>query len=129
MKGRALVLVSGALIWACGCNRGDSRAAPGIPLPEVADYIHTVIAADRAIYAEQVVHRLQDVEKVIKADEKFKAEKALPLPAQMLRMGTKRWGERNSSWRSMRTRRFRRRASAATTATQRARVRTSSWGR
>jgi len=93
MKGRALVLVSGALIWACGCNRADSRAAQGIPLPEVADYIHTVIAADRAIYAEQVVHRLQDVEKVIKADEKFKAEKALPFPAQMLRMGAQEAGK------------------------------------
>jgi uncharacterized protein DUF3365 len=73
------------------CGRG---AAAGVPPERVADYLHAVIEADRATYAEQVVHRLQDVEKVIRSSERFKEEKALPLPSQMLRMGSKRAGEK-----------------------------------
>ena len=61
---------------------------------KVADYIHAVIAADRETYAEDVVHRLQNVEKVIRANEKFKEEKGLPLPSQMLRMGAQRASEK-----------------------------------
>jgi hypothetical protein len=72
------------------CNQGGSG---GVPPEKVAEYLHTVIEADRATYAEQVVHRLQDVDKVITADEKFEEEKALPLPSQMLRMGARRASE------------------------------------
>src|SRR5690348_7521398 len=73
-----------------GCQKGVS-ADPGacLPVADVADYVHTTIQADRATYAEQVVHRLQNVEHVIKASEKFHEDKALPLPSQMLRMGAK----------------------------------------
>ncbi len=69
---------------------GDAAAAPpaGIPPELVADYIHAVIEADRAVYADRVVQRLQNKEGVIKASEHFEADKALPLPAQMLRMGS-----------------------------------------
>jgi hypothetical protein len=59
----------------------------GIPPETVVDYIHAVIEADRTVYTRQVVNRLQNDEKVIKATEHFKEEKTLPLPAQMLRMG------------------------------------------
>jgi hypothetical protein len=51
----------------------------------VADYIHAVISADRAIYATHVVDRLQE-ERVVVATESWKQRKALPLPAQMLLM-------------------------------------------
>jgi hypothetical protein len=54
------------------------------------DYIYTVIAADRATYTTEVVQRLQDEAKVIRASEHFKEDQALPLPAQMLRMGAQR---------------------------------------
>lgn len=59
----------------------------GIPPEKVVDFIHTVIEADRTTYTRQVVNRLQNDEKVIKATEHFKEDKTLPLPAQMLRMG------------------------------------------
>ncbi len=51
----------------------------------VADYIHAVIAADRALYTTHVVDRLQE-ERVVIAAEAWKQRKALPLPAQMLLM-------------------------------------------
>lgn len=55
--------------------------------PEVvADYIHAVIEADRALYTTHVVDRLYD-EKVVVSAEAWKERKALPLPAQMVKMG------------------------------------------
>ena len=54
--------------------------------PEVvADYIHAVIAADRALYTTHVVERMQE-HRIVIAAEAWKQRKALPLPAQMLRM-------------------------------------------
>ena len=81
----ALVLVVGT-----ACARGGGNDSAGLPPEKVADYVHAVIAADRATYAEEVVHRLQDIEQVIRATEQFKEEKGLPLPSQMLRMGAQR---------------------------------------
>jgi len=79
-----------ALVGGGACARGGSGHDAGLPPEKVADYVHAVIAADRATYAEEVVHRLQDVEKVVRATEQFKEEKGLPLPSQMLRMGAQR---------------------------------------
>ncbi|HKQ69273.1 MAG TPA: DUF3365 domain-containing protein [Polyangiaceae bacterium] len=76
---------------------GACRTAPspsGITPEQAADFVHTVLEANRAVYAEEVVHRLQDVEHVVRADEKFREEKALPLPSQMFRLAAKRVGER-----------------------------------
>jgi hypothetical protein len=54
--------------------------------PEVvADYIHAVIAADRALYTTHVVERMQE-HRIVIAAEAWKQRKALPLPAQMLLM-------------------------------------------
>jgi len=72
------------LIAGCG-GKGE-----GVPAESVADYIHTVIDADRTTYTSDVVDRLQNVENVIKASEHFKEDKALPLPPQMIRMGSER---------------------------------------
>jgi len=67
---------------------------PGIALAEgtispqqMADALHAVISADRAVYATEVVNRLVNTEGVIEASEHWKEDKALPLPAQMLRAG------------------------------------------
>ena len=53
----------------------------------MADALYAVMAADRAVYAREVVARLQDEENVIHASEHYRDDKALPLPAQMFRMG------------------------------------------
>ena len=83
--------VSAVLFWGC---MGVAIAANEDELevsftPEVvANYIHAVIAADRALYTTHVVDRLQE-ERVVVAAEAWKQQKALPLPAQMLLMAGK----------------------------------------
>jgi hypothetical protein len=74
-------------------------AAPaGISPQQMADALHTVMAADRTIYTKNVVNRLQNVENVIKASEHWQDEKALPLPAQMFRMGAEMASEKNAGF-------------------------------
>jgi hypothetical protein len=53
----------------------------------MADAVHAVLEADRAVYTKQVVNRLQNELGVIKASEHWREDQALPLPAQMFRMG------------------------------------------
>lgn len=52
--------------------------------PEVVvDYIHSILESDRAVYAQQVVARMEAI-KGVHASENWEAENALPLPAQFL---------------------------------------------
>jgi hypothetical protein len=78
-----------------GCAKASGSPA-GLSPERVADYVHAVIAADRATYAEHVVHRLQNEAKVIKATEYYEEEKGLPLPSQMLRLASQRVAEGGS---------------------------------
>ena len=61
----------------------------GIKPQLVADFIFSVIEADRTLYAKQVVDRMQDKGTVI-ASESWIHRNAIPLPAQMLLMAGKR---------------------------------------
>jgi hypothetical protein len=73
-----------------GENESEVMVSPGdefgISPKVVADYVHAVIAADRALYTIHVVDRMQD-NRIVVAAEAWKQRKALPLPAQMLLMG------------------------------------------
>jgi hypothetical protein len=60
----------------------------------VADALHAVMESDRTVYTKNVVNRLQNEEGVIKASEHWKDDKALPLPAQMFRMGAEMVAEK-----------------------------------
>jgi hypothetical protein len=64
----------------------------------MADGLHAVMSADRTVYTREVVNRLQNDEKVIKASEHWKDEKALPLPAQMFRMGAEMVAEKKAGF-------------------------------
>ncbi|MDI1450916.1 DUF3365 domain-containing protein [Polyangium sp. 6x1] len=66
----------------CGGGRGDGKLTP----QEMTDTLFAVISANREAYASAVVDRLQYQEQLIEAKEHFREDKALPLPAQMLRM-------------------------------------------
>lgn len=89
----AATLVAGPLI-AVGC-KPSGAAAPGVGEQAIADAVFDVLSADRETYAEEVVHRLQNVEKVFKASERWREDKLLPLPAQMFRMGAERARKRS----------------------------------
>ena len=77
-----------------GCKQGASEAA-GIPPQKMADALHAVVEADRIVYTRKVVNRLTIDEKVIKASEHWQDDQALPLPAQMFRMGAEMVTEKN----------------------------------
>ena len=88
---RAGLLLGGIAIGAlCGaapaCKPGGGEASAVSP-QMMADAVHAVLEADRAVYTKQVVNRLQNELGVIRASEHWKQENTLPLPAQMFRMG------------------------------------------
>lgn len=59
----------------------------GLDPKAVADLFHAIVSANRAVYSQVVVNRLMLQDKAIKASEHYLKEKALPLPAQMFRLG------------------------------------------
>jgi hypothetical protein len=82
-----------ALVLLAGCR--PPAAPSGGQARELADAVHAVLSADREVYTQEVVQRLQNEEHVIKASEHWKDDKLLPLPAQMLRMGAARAREKS----------------------------------
>ncbi|HVR35786.1 MAG TPA: DUF3365 domain-containing protein [Methylomirabilota bacterium] len=87
----------GITLFAVGCKQSESTAT-GIAPQAMADALHAVMESDRTIYTRMVVNRLQNEEKVIKASEHWKDDKALPLPAQMFRMGAEMVAEKNAGF-------------------------------
>jgi hypothetical protein len=67
---------------------GSGSDQTGVTPQQMADAVHTVLEADRTVYTQKIVNRLTQEEKVIKASEHWKEDKALLLPAQMFRAGS-----------------------------------------
>ena len=93
--GRLLAcLAAAALIAACsGCDGnslGAANSAPAVTFKpqEMADALHAVIAADREVYSRDVVQRLAAEQKSIACSQNWRQDKALPVPAQFLRMAS-----------------------------------------
>lgn len=86
------LLVVGAAPLVAGCQ--SEKSSGGIEPKLMADALHAVMESDRIVYTKQVVNRLQNEEGVIKASEHWKDDKALPLPAQMFRMGAEMVAEK-----------------------------------
>ena len=61
----------------------ETDVPKGIPPKTVADYIHSVVQADRAFYSTEIVDRLQS-RGIIFASEHWREDGELPLPAQFL---------------------------------------------
>ena len=91
------VLIAG--VWSLmvlslvGCGPQPAAApkvAPEVTFKpqEMADALHAVIAADRDVYSRHVVQRLATDEKLLKVSEHWQEDHALPLPAQVLRLGS-----------------------------------------
>lgn len=83
------------LLLACtGCGERPAGAAaksqPEVTFKpqEMADALHAVIAADREVYCRQLVQRLAGDEKRLNCSANWQTDKALPVPAQVLRMGS-----------------------------------------
>jgi hypothetical protein len=92
MKPSWLLLTICALLLCAGC--GGAPREPAKPRPDVSfkpqemtDALHAVIAADRLVYARDIMQRLEDA-RIARPSEQWEQEKALPLPAHMLRLAT-----------------------------------------
>ncbi|TWU02982.1 Tll0287-like domain-containing protein [Stieleria varia] len=77
------------LFSGCGTSEASSSATPtGISPQKFADGVHAVMMADRTVYATHVVTNLKKQGAPVTADEYWKdSTNAIPLPAQMFRMG------------------------------------------
>ena len=97
----ALLGVAAAVCFtAVACSGGGSTVAtvtgPSISPDLVADYIHTVLAADRTAYTKHVVNRVKTLEGKAKekgvleveSTEGWQQTDGIPLPAQMFRLGS-----------------------------------------
>jgi len=92
-SGAALILI----LSGCG-QQTASEPVASVPYQKVADYLHMVLENDRTVYTKNVVNRLVKQDEVIKASEHWADEKALPLPAQVFRMGAELTAEKTSEF-------------------------------
>jgi len=91
--------------WVLSAASKETDPRKGIPAETVADYVHSVIQADRNIYTTEVVERMQ-LRGTVFASENWRETGKLPLPAQfMIEAGRLVAAERNgvrfrliSSW-------------------------------
>ncbi|MCC6964857.1 MAG: DUF3365 domain-containing protein [Nitrospira sp.] len=72
-----------ACVSAYSLQAKDLTPPAGISPDKVADFVHAVLDADRTIYTNQVVNRMQ-AKGIVSAVEHWEHENALPLPAQFL---------------------------------------------
>jgi hypothetical protein len=89
VKGFWLGLVAGTIStcllgqWISSAASKETDPSKCISPEIVADYMHSVIQADRTFYTSEIVERLQ-ARGVVSASEHWKADGDLPLPAQFL---------------------------------------------
>jgi hypothetical protein len=98
--GRPMLLAGslGMVVLLTGGFLGLGGGKSGIDPKAVADMLHAVMQADRTVYTRVVVQRLTLQDKVITASEHFAEEKALPLPAQMFRLGAEAAAEKTDKF-------------------------------
>ena len=99
-KPMALFALAAAICFtAVACSGGGGTTAsigPSIEPGLVADYIHTVLAADRTAYTKHIVSRAKTLEGKakeagvldIESTEGWQQTDGIPLPAQMFRLGS-----------------------------------------
>lgn len=88
-------LVMALIIASCDSNRDN------LPLLEpkvMTDALFSVVSADRYVYTKYVINRLVNQEALIKASEHWQDDRALPLPAQMFRMGAEKALDSNANF-------------------------------
>ena len=66
----------------------DSASFKSLSPTKVADYVHSIIEADRKIYTTHVVKRMQE-QGIVLAREDWESKNAIPLPAQFLHYSSK----------------------------------------
>jgi uncharacterized protein DUF3365 len=89
MKGLWLGLAVGATFtcllgqWVFSAASKETDSPKGISPEIVAEYVHSVVQADRTFYQAEIVDRMQE-KGMVSASEHWRADGGLPLPAQFL---------------------------------------------
>ena len=92
-----IAIIIAVSVTAVSCSSSSGPAAVSGIAPElVADYVHTVMEADRTAYTKHVVGRSKTLEGKanakgvldIEATEGWQQTSGIPLPAQMFRLGS-----------------------------------------
>ena len=89
MKGLWLGLVVGITFtcllgqWVFSAASKETDSPKGISPEIVAEYVHSVVQADRAFYQTEVVDRMRE-KGMVSASEHWRVDGGLPLPAQFL---------------------------------------------
>ncbi|HZN45904.1 MAG TPA: DUF3365 domain-containing protein [Nitrospiraceae bacterium] len=87
LKSSGWYLIGGLMLFGLYGNyvlhAKDTSPPSGISPEKVAEYVHAVLEADRTIYTNHVVNRMQ-AKGIVSAAEHWENENALPLPAQFL---------------------------------------------
>ncbi|WP_201278901.1 c-type heme family protein [Leptolyngbya iicbica] len=92
-----IAIIMAVAVTAVACGGGTTATASAGIAPElVADYIHTVMEADRTAYTRHVVSRVNVLEGKenpdgvvpVEATEAWQQGSGIPLPAQMFRLGS-----------------------------------------
>lgn len=92
---RCAAAVAASLIAAAPAS---AQTAAGWSYKDIADSLHLIMESDRTVYTRLIVNRLQNEDKVIKASEHWKDDKALVLPAQMFRYGAEMVQEKGAAF-------------------------------
>jgi uncharacterized protein DUF3365 len=69
--------------WVLSAASKEADPITCVPAQKVADYVHSVIQADRTFYTTDVVERMQ-MRGIVVASENWRETAKLPLPAQFL---------------------------------------------
>ena len=97
-RGLGTLAIAGFCTLALGTTGavGETKyEGKGLDPRDVADLFHAIVSANRAVYSQVVVNRLTLQDKVVSAAEHYLDEKALPLPAQIFRLGAELAAEKN----------------------------------
>ena len=91
--GRAFIMFS-VIMFMIGLNPTSAlpayepNALKNLSPAKVADYIHSIVEADRKIYTTHIVKRMQE-QGIVLAREDWENKNAIPLPAQFLHISSK----------------------------------------
>ena len=83
--GIAVGTISTCLVgqWVVSAASKEAETTKCIPLETAANYVHSVIQADRTFYTTEIVERMQ-MRGIVVAAENWRETARLPLPAQFL---------------------------------------------
>lgn len=83
-----VIVLTTLMLTGCSSSEASSTPPAGITPRMFADGVHAVMMADRTVYAKHVVTNLKKQDAPVTADEYWSdTDNAIPLPAQMFRMG------------------------------------------